>query len=158
MLELKSQDLHTSVNYVDGQTVVEVRHLPTGRVAVEKSGFLMFASLRDRAEDQLRAQLSKKIPDPKPFSPDLAEHPAVQKHGKGVSSEELASFTECLASMTSSRIRGVGNEQYSRGNGQQFEGMTSEELTEGLLEELADVVGYASMLAIKFLAATKGQQ
>jgi hypothetical protein len=100
----------------------------------------------------------EKISSSKPFSPDLMEHPAVQDHGKGVSSADLASFTECMASMASSRILDLGHKSYGMGDRQKFEGQTSAELIEGLLEEVADAINYLSMAAIKALVAFKATQ
>lgn len=85
---------------------------------------------------------------------ELANHPAVVKHGLGTTSEELASFTECMASSASHRIRTVGHDQYS-GDFQQFEGADPYTVAEYLLEELADVISYASMSGIKILAAMR---
>jgi len=79
----------------------------------------------------------------------LVDHPAVTGYGHGVSTEELASFVEVLASRASSRVRGVGAEQYGQGSLQKFETLTAAEITTELLDELADVVAYASMIAIR---------
>jgi hypothetical protein len=102
--------------------------------------------------------IPEKISSHDPFSPDLMEHPAVQNHGKGVSSADLASFTECMASMASSRIQDLGHKSYGMGDRQKFEGQTSAELIEGLLEEVADAINYLSMAAIKALVAFKATQ
>lgn len=82
---------------------------------------------------------------------DLGAHPAVRKHGNGMSSDDLASFTECLASFAQSRIKGTGADQYAQDGRQQFEDMTIEELQEYLLEEVADIFAYGAMIAIKAL-------
>lgn len=86
----------------------------------------------------------------------MMDHPAVVQHGQGVSSEELAGFTEAMADYAKSRIRGTGNEQYMSAIGiQEFEIRSPEETAEYLMEELADVINYASMLAIKALAVAR---
>jgi hypothetical protein len=95
-------------------------------------------------------------PGYEPESDPLTEHPAVQKHGTGVTSDELASFTEALGSLSQSRIKGTGRAQYSLNFddcGQKFEQMTGDELVTGFLEEAADAINYISMATIKFLAA-----
>lgn len=84
---------------------------------------------------------------------DLREHDAVRRHGKGVTSEELASFVEVLADLGQSRIKGTGAEQYGQGGKQKFESMTHDELVTGLIEELSDAQNYLAMIAIKALAA-----
>ena len=86
---------------------------------------------------------------------DLIEHPAVVKHGQGVSSAELASFTECLASFAQSRIKGIGHDQYDTAGGQEFEYRDEAATAEYMMEELADVMSYAAMAAIKVLAAMR---
>ena len=88
-------------------------------------------------------------PQPDP----LAGHPAVTGHGKGVSSDDVASFTEALASLAQSRVKGTGHEQYGQGKLQRFEEDTSDELVTGLLEEAADAINYIAMAMVKFLAA-----
>lgn len=88
----------------------------------------------------------------------LIEHPAVRKHGRGMSSADLASFTEALASFAQSRVRGTGAEQYEEATGQQFERMTPEAIAEYALEEFADVINYMSMSAIKMLAAVRAMR
>lgn len=96
------------------------------------------------------------------MSPEpLREHPAVQNHGQGVTSEDLASFVGELSSLSQERIKGTGREQYSLNrddHGQAFEHQSAEELTTGLLEEAADAINYIAMAMIKFLAAAKGAQ
>lgn len=89
---------------------------------------------------------------------DLMEHAAVVKHGQGVSSDELASFTECLASLAQSRIKGVGHEQYDVAGEQEFESRSPAETAEYVLEELADGMAYMAMSAIKVLAILRAAQ
>lgn len=95
---------------------------------------------------------------PTPNTDNLIGHPAVRKHGQGVSSGELANFTECLASMAQSRVMGTGREQYAIGPGQEFEVRTPYQMAEYMLEELADVINYASMSAIKVLALIRAME
>lgn len=82
-------------------------------------------------------------------------HPAVLKHGKGLSSADLASFVEAMSSLSQSRIKGIGADQYEDGGSQQFEGMSEQELIEYFLEEMADGINYLAMLSIKVLAVMR---
>ncbi len=78
----------------------------------------------------------------------LANHAAIRHHGSGVASSELADFIMSVARMAASRVEGIGDEQYG-GMIQKFELMSSEEIFQSLLEEVADIFSYASFLAIK---------
>lgn len=82
----------------------------------------------------------------------LANHPAVRQHGKGVAPEFLADFIMSMARMSAARVQGIGAEQYG-GEIQKFETMSSSEIFDALLEEVADIFAYASFLAIKAGAA-----
>lgn len=116
-------------------------------------------------EASIAAQFAPRDPEPEPLAQwekdlldqrsfrDLKDHPAVTKHGEGVTSDELASYVECFSSFGQSRIRGVGAEQYTEGLKQKFEGMSVRELAQGLLEELSDGQNYLAMISIKVLAA-----
>lgn len=59
--------------------------------------------------------------------------------------ESQADFTR----FARERISGVGAHQYDYGSRQKFESMTFSEIAQGLKEELADVVNYATFLALK---------
>ncbi|MEU1880342.1 hypothetical protein ABZ470_23800 [Streptosporangium sp. NPDC020072] len=85
----------------------------------------------------------------------LLHHPAVLKHGKGVSSLELQDFVDSLAEIAQARILTVGHEQYGMAMLQKFETMRAAELGEGLIEEIADVYNYVAMLTIKYLSLLK---
>lgn len=84
--------------------------------------------------------------------PTLSEHPAVRDHGSGVYSSDLADFTRALAEAAASRIEGVGDEQYNTGELQKFETRDIDQYVNELLEELADVMSYLSIITIKILA------
>lgn len=67
-----------------------------------------------------------------------------------MTSDELAKYTEDFISRCASRIRGVGNDQYSHADFYQtFEEMDPLELCDWLSEELEDVANYAAMLSIR---------
>lgn len=83
---------------------------------------------------------------------ELLDHPAVIKHGQGVSSLELQDFVDQMAEIAQARILTVGHEQYGQGKVQKFETMSGRELGEGLIEEIADVYNYIAMMAIKYLS------
>lgn len=92
------------------------------------------------------------------YMDDLYAHPAVRKHGQGMTSEDLASFVEVLGSLAQSRVKGIGHEQYSMPDRQKFEDLSPEALAEYALEEYADAVSYAAMGAIKMLALLRGMR
>lgn len=81
----------------------------------------------------------------------LLDHPAVRKHGSGVSSTELGNFILTLADTAATRVLGVGAEQYG-GERQRFETLTQEQQISELIDELADAYAYLAMVAIKALA------
>lgn len=89
---------------------------------------------------------------------DLLDLPAVKNHGSGISSAELAEFHQALADCGKERFLGVGSKQYETLRGQKFEGMDQDELQREMLEELIDVQNYVTMLAIKVIAALKGEK
>jgi hypothetical protein len=60
--------------------------------------------------------------------------------------------------MAQSRVMGTGREQYAIGPGQEFEVRTPYQMAEYMLEELADVINYASMSAIKVLALIRAME
>lgn len=83
---------------------------------------------------------------------ELLSHEAVLRHGIGITSEQLADFVDVMCMLASERVLGVGAEQYDEGGRQKFEDMSEPELRQELIEELLDVVVYASMLALKVAA------
>ena len=89
---------------------------------------------------------------------DLKSLPAVQKHGRGINSAELADFHRAFTDLGKARFLGIGSEQYARGGGQKFEQMTRSQLANELLEEIMDVQNYCTMMAIKVIAAVEGEE
>jgi hypothetical protein len=83
---------------------------------------------------------------------DLRNTAAVEFHGKGVSSVELADFVSCVSQISQSRIKGTGAEQYAHDGRQKFEEMNLDELVEGFTEEICDAQNYLAMILIKILA------
>lgn len=69
----------------------------------------------------------------------------------GMSSEDLAQYVADAVVDAAGRIKGVGNQQYSEGNYQKFEGMPLIDLFEMADEELLDLVNYAIMLRIRLI-------
>lgn len=86
--------------------------------------------------------------------PTLSEHPAVRDHGSGVYSSDLADFTRALAEAAASRMEGIGDAQYGQDEYglQKFETRDIDQYVNELLEELADVMSYLSIITIKILA------
>jgi hypothetical protein len=66
-----------------------------------------------------------------------------------MTSEELARRVEELIRRTSSRVTGIGDEQYSHGDTQKFEMLNILELIDWTLEEVEDTVVYAAMQHIR---------
>jgi len=66
-----------------------------------------------------------------------------------MTSEELADEVEKFVVHALTRVRGTGDDQYSQGDTQQFEEMNVDELFQWAEEELADIVNYSVMLAIR---------
>lgn len=86
----------------------------------------------------------------------LRTHPAVRKHGHGVSTPELVNFMDNLHNRMIERVKGIGQDQYG-GHIQKFETYTTDRLISETLDELADCLAYTGMLAIKLLSAVKEQ-
>lgn len=84
----------------------------------------------------------------------LSDHVAVTNHGSGVGSGNLANFVACFADYSASRVLSTGRLQYELGGTgeQRFETLDAKELCDELVDELADVMNYAAMLAVKVLA------
>ena len=100
--------------------------------------------LRDQRRERDATHMSNSNP--------LVDHLAVVGYrANGVSTEDLTSFIESFASLRSSRVRGVGAEQYSLAQGQKFESFTTSDIIRELIEELADACNYIDFLAIKLL-------
>lgn len=68
--------------------------------------------------------------------------------GFGLNVDQLYDYQREFTEYAAGRLLGVGKEQYDRGSVQKFETMSVNELIDGLREELADVVNYATMLDI----------
>lgn len=106
-----------------------------------------------RLADHLREPRDRSREDlSKPYAA-LTDHVAVTNHGNGVGSEGLANFVECFANYAQSRIRGTGAAQYNLDEFglQRFEQLAGTDLCDELLDELADVISYSSMIAVKVL-------
>lgn len=84
----------------------------------------------------------------------LRQHPAVRKHGHGVSTPELVNFMDNLHNRMIERVKGIGQQQYG-GRVQKFETYGPDRLVSETLDELADVLAYVGMLTIKLLSAVK---
>lgn len=67
----------------------------------------------------------------------------------GMTSAQLAEYTAEFITAATSRVIGVGDQQYSQGSSQKFEDMPLPELFDWMDEELQDVAVYAAMLSIR---------
>lgn len=66
-----------------------------------------------------------------------------------MTSEELAVEIEAFVIHAITRVRGTGDDQYSEGDVQNFEGLNLDDLFLWAEEELVDTVNYSVMLAIR---------
>lgn len=82
----------------------------------------------------------------------LLRHPAVQKYGTGVSSAELADFTQEFSQFAASRIMGTGHSEYG-GDLQAFELKDHASFAQDIAEELADAINYVAMCLARSLHA-----
>jgi hypothetical protein len=78
----------------------------------------------------------------------VSSHEAVKKHGFGIDTGDLANFVEMIAGLAAERVRGIGAEQYAHEK-QDFEDKSIDEIITDLLEEVFDIIAYASFLAVK---------
>lgn len=68
---------------------------------------------------------------------------------EGLTSWDLADYVNRFAGYATTRILGIGAHQYDLAGRQKFEGKDLEDICDELLDELADVVNYAAMIALK---------
>ncbi|WP_142000311.1 hypothetical protein [Amycolatopsis cihanbeyliensis] len=66
-----------------------------------------------------------------------------------MSAEELADYTAEFLDRCTSRIVGVGQEQYACGSHQQFEALHPIKIVDYALEEVEDLANYAAMQHIR---------
>lgn len=66
----------------------------------------------------------------------------------GISSYELAQYVRDFSRWCAQRVEGPGMVEYDRGSHQKFEVMSTQELIQGLQEELADASNYISMISL----------
>lgn len=76
----------------------------------------------------------------------------MKAHGDGISGVDFSSFIESFADYARGRAEGIGQRQYFDGAKQRFEFYSAKDLIDETLDELADVVNYSAMLAVKLLA------
>lgn len=78
----------------------------------------------------------------------------------GMTSRDLAEYTTNFLQRCANRVRGAGDDQYSRGSFQNFEAMAFDNLLVMTLEEIEDWAVYAAMAHIRVrrvLQALKGR-
>lgn len=66
----------------------------------------------------------------------------------GITSDDLADFTTEFLAEAVTRIKGTGNDQYSNGTYQKFEGKTLLEILTDMQEEALDLGNYAAMFFV----------
>lgn len=67
----------------------------------------------------------------------------------GISTQQLAEYQRRFATYARLRLLGPGADQYVRDGKQKFESLGPRQLVHELVDELADIVNYAAMLAIQ---------
>ena len=70
---------------------------------------------------------------------------------EGMSSWDLADYQAEFAEYAARRILGTGAQQYDYAGVQKFEQLDLPDIADELVDELADIVNYATMLAIRIL-------
>lgn len=85
----------------------------------------------------------------------LDDHEAIDAHGDGISTEALVDFQGKFSNYAATRLHGKGVRKYLTEQGQRFEEYDLDQLEGETLDELADVVNYATMMAVKILAARR---
>jgi hypothetical protein len=115
--------------------------MATGPDASNKAG------IQDSNAQQTNGNNNRKAP-----TRFFYEHPAVKDHGSGIALADLTSFMESFNDYVTSRIKGVGADQYMKSTGQLFETFTVQETVDELLAELADTIAYTNFIAIKVIA------
>lgn len=73
----------------------------------------------------------------------------IRPPSRGMTVQELYDYQRWFTQYAADRIAGVGAREYDRGGEQKFESMGISQLVDGLREELADIVNYATMLDIQ---------
>jgi hypothetical protein len=68
----------------------------------------------------------------------------------GMSAEQLARYQRRFSTYARLRLLGTGKREYGKGNRQAFEDMSLHRLIDEAVDELADLVNYATMIAIQF--------
>jgi len=72
---------------------------------------------------------------------------------QGMTSQQLADYVSDFIIHCTTRVNGVGEEQYSEGTHQKFEAMAIDDLFEWAEEEVQDIAVYAAMLHIRLRRA-----
>jgi len=68
---------------------------------------------------------------------------------EGLTSWDLAEWVGDFSTYATTRVLGIGAHQYDLAGRQKFEGLDIQDICDELIDELADVVNYAAMLALK---------
>lgn len=85
----------------------------------------------------------------------LLDERAVEVYGQGTKSAEVASFIRALGEAAAQRVTGIGDEQYSSRDGQQYEYEPLSVYLDELLDEVTDVMAYLAIITIKIMAYAK---
>jgi len=87
---------------------------------------------------------------------ELVDADAVHDLGVGVSTDSLINFMDLFYDRVVARVEGPGAEQYLDDNVQKFETMSVDDITDELIDELADTWAYIAFAAIHIISAVRG--
>jgi len=84
---------------------------------------------------------------------EIVESEAVQDLGSGVTTDALVNFMDLFYDRVVQRVEGPGAKQYLEDDVQKFETMSVDQITDEMLDELADSWAYIAFAAVHLIRA-----
>ncbi|NDB65112.1 MAG: hypothetical protein EB168_05515 [Euryarchaeota archaeon] len=84
---------------------------------------------------------------------EIVESEAVQDLGSGVTTDALVNFMDLFYDRVVERVEGPGANQYLEEDIQKFETMSIDQITDEMLDELADSWAYIAFAAVHLIRA-----
>lgn len=84
---------------------------------------------------------------------EIVESEAVQDLGSGVTTDALVNFMDLFYDRVVERVEGPGANQYLEDDVQKFETMSIDQITDEMLDELADSWAYIAFAAVHLVRA-----
>jgi len=84
---------------------------------------------------------------------EIVESEAVQDLGSGVTTDALVNFMDLFYDRVVQRVEGPGAKQYLEDDVQKFETMSIDQITDEMLDELADSWAYIAFAAVHLIRA-----